>query len=200
MTTSARWHGPRAFCSSPPGRRTATLSTLAMSVRCPFRPVWQRFTGSSFIGLVAKRRDGTRQDGGYEHGKIKFDIPLQCVLEDADVDSPFLQALNAANASGASVTIERLKNSLSFVALANTDDELMDHTAEAILMGSAFEQLFGIQGQFKKRQLRDAFGGMFAPYGNVTAEAAQATPARNGITFEGHTKRHKDNGGYIRPG
>ncbi len=29
----------------------------------------------------------------------------RCVLEDADVDSPFLQALNAANASGASVTI-----------------------------------------------------------------------------------------------
>jgi hypothetical protein len=150
----------------------------------PFRPVWQRFTGSSFIGLAAKRRDGTRQDGGYEHGKIKFDIPLQCVLEDADVDSRFLQALNAANASAASVTIERLKNSLSFVALANTDDELMDHTAEAILMGSAFEQLFGIQGQSKKRQLRDAFGEMFGPCGNVTAEAAHATPARSGITFE----------------
>jgi transposase len=33
---------------------------------------------------------------------------------------------------------------LSFVALANTDDDLMDYTAEAILMGSAFEQLFGI--------------------------------------------------------
>ena len=51
-------------------------------------------------------------------------------------------------------------------------------------MGSAFEQLFAIQGQFKNRQLRDAFGNMFAACGNVTADAAQPTPARSGITFE----------------
>lgn len=38
-------------------------------------------------------------------------------------------------------TIQRLRTALPFASLANTDDELMDAPAEAILMGSAFEQL-----------------------------------------------------------
>jgi hypothetical protein len=42
----------------------------------PFRPLWQRFTDSSFIGLTAKRREGHRKDRGYEHGEIKFNLPL----------------------------------------------------------------------------------------------------------------------------
>jgi hypothetical protein len=96
------------------------------------------------------------------------------------VDEPFLQALNTATASATSTTIDRLRTALGFVALANTDDELMDDAADAILMGSAFEQLFE-EGEGKARKLTTAFGELFIGCGSITVETTQATAAHSGI-------------------
>jgi Protein of unknown function (DUF2934) len=137
-----------------------------------FRVVGQAYVGDEpgFIALVARRRDGSSWDGGYKHGEFTFSIPLQVSIRDVtDVDEPFLVALGKAVAAK-SPTIERLRTALPFVQLANTDDDVMTEHAEAILMGSAFEQLFGTEYKY---ELAKAFGELLSKFGNVTVADAQ---------------------------
>jgi hypothetical protein len=122
------------------------------------------------IAVVARRRDGSSWDGGYKHGEFTFSIPVQVSIRNVtDVDEPFLAALEKANAAD-SPTIKRLRTALPFVQLANTDDDLMTEHAEAILMGSAFEQLFGTEDKY---HLAKAFGELFALHGCVTVDEAR---------------------------
>jgi hypothetical protein len=100
-----------------------------------FRPVFQRFSGGPWIGLRSRRRYGSSMNGGYQHGEIKFNLPVQCTIEKATVDEAFLRALDAAYASGKSKTMGLLSTALPYVELANTDDDLMSEAPEAILMG-----------------------------------------------------------------
>lgn len=147
-----------------------------------FRFVGQRFTGPmpNFIGLVSRRRDGSKWDGGYQHGKVNFSIPLQCSTRDAaTIDKPFLAALDAANAAK-SVTMERLRTALVFVQRANADDDAMTLEAEALLMASAFEQLLG--GPSKAYALGRRFGQLFRRFG--TATVAEARERRPGIEID----------------
>lgn len=137
-----------------------------------FRVFGQGYKGDEpvYITLNARRRDGSTWDGGYKHGKITASVPLQVSVKDVtDVDEPFLAALDKASAAN-SQTIERLRTALPFVQLANTDDDVMNEHAEAILMGSAFEQLFGTE---YKRELTTAFGDLFKQHGSVTVADAQ---------------------------
>jgi hypothetical protein len=137
-----------------------------------FRVLGQGYTGDepAYIALVARRRDGSSWDGGYQHGEFTFSIPLQVSIRDVtDVDEPLLAALDKAHAAK-SPTIERLRTALPFVQLANTDDEVMTEHAEAILMGSAFEQLFGTDYKY---ELAKAFGELLAKFGSVTVAEAQ---------------------------
>jgi hypothetical protein len=142
-----------------------------------FRPVGQGYTGAMpvYIAVSARRRDGRSMDGGYKHGEFKFSIPTQCSTNDtADVDELLLAALDVANAADSPV-IQRLRSALPFVELANTDDDLMTEHAEAILMGSAFEQL--LAGDASSFKLGRKFGALFKPFGSVTvAEAQKARP------------------------
>lgn len=149
-----------------------------------FRVIWQRFTGTPvYIALVSRRRDGRTMDGGYRHGEVTFPMPLQCsVREPAAVDESFLAALDAAHAAG-SETIQRLKFALPFVSLANTDDDSMEEAAEAILMGSAFEQL--LKGDASAYKLARKFGVLFEACGTVTVEDARKV--RPGIQIDGST-------------
>ncbi len=84
-----------------------------------------------------------------------------------------LAALDAGNASGSTV-IDRLRTALPFVELANTDDEFMTEHAEAILMGSAFEQL--LTGDASAYKLGKKFGELFGQFGSVTADDARKEP------------------------
>jgi hypothetical protein len=146
-----------------------------------FRVLGQGYTGDEpvYIALVARRRDGSSWDGGYQHGEFTFSIPLQVSIRDVtDVDEPFLAALDKANAAK-SPTIERLRTALPFVQLANTDDEVMTEHAEAILMGSAFEQLFGTEYKY---DLAKAFGELLLKFGSVTV--AEAQKQRPDITID----------------
>lgn len=141
-----------------------------------FRVIWQRFTGApDWIALTSRRRDGRNMDGGYKHGEVTFPLPLQDSLRDvAVVDESLRAALDAAHAAE-SQTIKRLRYALPFVELANTDDDLMTETAEAILMGSAFEQL--LQGDASAYRLGKKFGALFDSFGKVrVAEAKTARP------------------------
>ena len=52
----------------------------------------------------------------------------------------------------------------------NSDDEVMTEHAEAILMGSAFEQLFGTEHKY---DLAKAFGEHVGKFGGVTVAEAQ---------------------------
>jgi hypothetical protein len=136
----------------------------------PFRVVWQRFSGAPvWVTLVSRRRDGRTLEGGYKHGEIKFSIPLQCNLrEPAAADQELLRALGAA---GESPALAKLRSALSFVSLANTDDDLMSTEAEAILMGSAFEQL--LDADASAFRLGERFSDLFGRFGSVTVEAAR---------------------------
>lgn len=135
-----------------------------------FRVVGQAYSGSTpgYIAVSARRRDGSTTDGGYEHGEFKFSLPLQVSIGDAaSVDVKLLAALDAANASGSTV-IDRLRTALPFVELANTDDDFMTEHAEAILMGSAFEQL--LAGDASAYKLARKFGELFGQFGSVTVD------------------------------
>ncbi len=146
-----------------------------------FRLVWQRFSGvPQDIALTSRRRDGSTLDGGYKHGQVKFSAPLQCSLhEPATVDDALLKSLDCGNARQCETT-QRLRYALSFVQLANTDDGLMTEPAEAILMGSAFEQL--LRGDGSAYNLGRKFDVLFKSCGGVTVEDAKK--ARSGIKID----------------
>ena len=147
-----------------------------------FRFIGQRFTGPMpvHIALVSRRRDGSAWGGGYKHGEVNFSIPLQCsTSEAAKIDEGFLAALDAA-VGAKSDTIERLRIAMVFVQRANADDDAMTLTAEALLMGSAFEQLLG--GPSKAYGLGKKFGDLFREFGGVTV--AEARTARTGIEVD----------------
>src|SRR5436305_12512262 len=113
----------------------------------------------TYISISARRLDGHSMDGGYKHGELTFNLPIQCSLRDnATVDEAFLNALDSANAAGAAI-INRLRTALPFVQLANTDDDFMMGLAEAILMGSAFEQL--LRADASAYRLSRKFGVLF---------------------------------------
>ncbi|OFW02270.1 MAG: hypothetical protein A3J29_23080 [Acidobacteria bacterium RIFCSPLOWO2_12_FULL_67_14b] len=153
-----------------------------------FRPVGQRFTGDvpTYISISARRRDGHVSDGGYKHGKFTFALPVQCsIRENADVDEAFLKALDNANTSGAA-TIGRLRTAMPFIQLANTDDDFVIGLAEAILMGSAFEQLVRADGSAYR--LAQKFGQLFTQFGSVTVEEAQKT--RQDISLDASPNDH----------
>lgn len=138
-----------------------------------FRVTGQGFTGDVpvYIAVVARRRDGSSWDGGYKHGEFMFNAPVQCSVRDpADVDEPFLAALDKANAVD-SPTMQRLRSALPFVQLGNTDDDILTEHAEAILMGSAFEQL--LKGDGHAYTLGKKFGELFQQFGSVTVTDAQ---------------------------
>lgn len=119
-------------------------------------------------------------DGGYKHGELKFSLPLQVSIRDyVSVDEQLLSALDAAHAAG-SMSIDRLRTALPFVELANTDDEFMTEHNEAILMASAFEQLFDADA--KKYTLSTRFGDLFAQFGDVTV--GDAMKSRSGISVD----------------
>ena len=147
-----------------------------------FRFFGQRFSGQMpvYIALVSRRRDGSKWDGGYKHGEVNFSIPNQCsTREAAAIDEGFLAALDAANAAKSDTT-ERLRIAMMFVQRANADDDAMTLTGEALLMGSAFEQLFG--GPSSSYGLGKRFGELFGEFGSVTV--AEAREARPGIDID----------------
>jgi hypothetical protein len=98
------------------------------------------------------------------------------IREAASVDGGLLAALDAAHAAG-SVMVERLRTALPFVELANTDDEFMTEHAEAILMGSAFEQL--LTGDASAYRLGAKFGELFGQFGRCHGRGGQKGSARN---------------------
>lgn len=151
-----------------------------------FRVVGQRFTGEvpTYISVSARRRDGHTMDGGYRHGEFTFHLPIQCPIRDAaDVDAEFLEALNRAHTAGAALT-NRLQTALPFVQLANTDDDFMMGPAEAILMGSAFEQLLRADGSAYRLSKR--FGNLFEQFGSVRLSEARAKRPNIAIEVSPH--------------
>ena len=158
----AAW-SPNEYLCKFPGRYVNSSS---------FRVVGQKWSGPQpiHIALVARKRDGSQWHGGYNHGETRFSLPLQCSLNSpAFVDETLLAGLDKASLEE-SETIERLRFALPFVILANTDDDIIDAAAEAILMGSAFEQLFG--SDEKAYALGRLFGKLFEACGNVRVEEA----------------------------
>ena len=150
-----------------------------------FRMVGQRYSGATpgYIAVSARRRDGSTTDGGYEHGEFKFSLPLQISVRDpSSIDEPFLKALDAAQAAGSAV-IDRLLTALPFVELANSDDDFITEHAEAILMGSAFEQL--LHGDASAYKLCKKFGELFKPFGSVSV--ADALKVHPGIQLDSST-------------
>jgi len=135
-----------------------------------FRPVFQRFSDATWIAIGSRRLDGETLDGGYKHGEIRFSRPVQCSPNSAGVvDEAFLKGLDAAT-KAKSPTMQRLATALPFVSLSNTDDDLMSWKAEAVLMASAFEQLFNADAS--KQKLKEGLGDVLAAHGSATTEEA----------------------------
>ncbi len=146
-----------------------------------FRMVAQSFRGEPFwIALTSRHRDGRRLNGRFAHEDLAFTVPTQCFpLTTASLDLGLLTALDAALTANAQTMI-RLLLALPFIELANADDDFMSSEAEAILMGSAFEQLLG--GDASAYKLSRKFGVLFNSCGNVSVATALA--ARPGIVID----------------
>jgi len=136
-----------------------------------FRVVGQSYSGDlpGPVSFGIPRRDGETTTAGYDHGEAKFYLPIQVTLTPATVDDLFLAALDDANSSRIPL-VDRLRTALPFVEIANSDDEFLTWPAQAILMGSAFEQLF--RGDGSAYKLSKRFGDRFKPFGNVTLQEA----------------------------
>jgi hypothetical protein len=150
-----------------------------------WRIVGQSYSGAvpHYISIVSRRRNGRTMDGGYRHGEFKFNLPIHCSIRvPAGVDEGFATALDAADRVDSTV-IQRLRRAIPFVELANTDDELMTEDAEAILMGSAFEQLLDVDG--RAYELGKAFGAVFRTFGSATVGEVQQV--RPGIEIDTST-------------
>jgi hypothetical protein len=148
-----------------------------------FRVIWQRFLlPPSYIGITSRRRD-VRSCEIYRHGGAKFSAPVQCSLRDpATVDEGMLDSLDKGDRANCE-TMGRLRYAIPFVSLANTDDDLMTENAEAILMGSAFEQL--LCGDASAYELGRKFGDLFGSFGSVTVKKAKEN--RPGIEIDEST-------------
>ena len=147
-----------------------------------FRIIGQAYSGDMpvHIAIPARRRDGESLDGGYKHGEITFNVPVQCSIRAPAVfDEDFLAGLSAAVAADSEVT-SLLRTTLPFVEVANTDDDFMTAHAEAILMASAYEQL--LRGDAKKYKLGQRLADLFEEFGAVTV--ADAQKVRAGITID----------------
>ena len=145
-----------------------------------FRVIGQAYSGDMpvHIAIPARRRDGETLDGGYEHGKVTFNVPVQCSIREPAFDEDFLAGLSAAVAADSRVA-GLLRTTLPFVEVANTDDDFMTEHAEAILMGSAYDQLLRGDGKYR---LGQRLAELFEAFGGVTV--ADAQKVRPGITID----------------
>ena len=183
-TTVQRSCGGHLCCSSPPGRGNDYFPRFGRSYvnSTMFRIIGQAYSGDMpvHIAIPARRRDGETIDGGYRHGEVTFNVPVQCsIREPAVFDEDFLAGLSAAVAADSEVA-GLLRTTLPFVELANTDDDFMTEHAEAILMGSAYEQL--LRGDASKYKLCKKLARLFKHFGAVTV--ADAQKVRPGITID----------------
>ena len=146
-----------------------------------FRIIGQAYSDDMpvHITIPARRRDGETLDGGYEHGEVTFNLPVQCSIgEPASFDEDFLAGLSAAVAADSEVA-GLLRTTLPFVELANTDDDFMTGPAEVILMASAYEQL--LRAGAGKYKLGQKLAKLF---GQGTVTVADAQKVRAGITID----------------
>ena len=159
----------------PRFRRSYVNSTM-------FRIIGQAYSGDMpvHIAISARRRDRETLGGGYKHGEVTFNVPVQCsIREPAVFDEDFLAGLSAAVAADSEVA-GLLRTTLPFVELANTDDDFMTEHAEVILMASAYEQL--LHGVASKYKLGKNLAALFGQFGSVTV--ADAQKVRSGITID----------------
>ena len=87
-----------------------------------FRIIGQAYSGDMpvHITIPARRRDGETLDGGYEHGEVTFNLPVQCSIgEPASFDEDFLAGLSAAVEADSEVA-GLLRTTLPFVELASS--------------------------------------------------------------------------------
>ena len=78
--------------------------------------------------------------------------------------------------------MNNLASAMRFAALANTDDDLMALNAEAILMGSAFDQLLLGGRKSSARNLGLRFAALFRKF--VTATVTEAVGVRPDIEID----------------
>lgn len=141
---------------------------------------YQRFTDPlKGVAIQGKRKDLRCLDGGYQHGEIKFTVPICCKSTDpVVVDGELIEGINRA-LKNMSLLDNRLLPALSFYNLANTDSDNMLIEAECILMGSAFEQLLDVDNKYR---MSCEIGNVFKEYKSATVRDALKT--RPGIKLD----------------
>ena len=94
-----------------------------------FLIIGQAYSGDMpvYIAIPARRRDGETLDGGYEHGEVTFNVPVQCsIREPAVFDEDLLAGLSAAVAADSEVA-GLLRMTLRFVEVAVRRQTNPDH-------------------------------------------------------------------------
>ena len=117
-----------------------------------FQHFHQRFQlGSKGIAVDTRRREGSALHGGYQHGELKFSMPLQNETTfEAMPNVMFLRSLvefvgrETADASA-------VRQAINWFFLANSNSDSVSLHTEIIMMGSAFEALFQTQDTSGKK-------------------------------------------------
>jgi len=106
--------------------------------------VAQRFVKESeYTTIVSRRRDGTAQDGGYEHGEVIDQMPRAVhSCREATCDRGFLEAISEAVVPTTPMH-RKLLLSLASFRLANSDDIQLDLLNELTLSEWAIEHFIG---------------------------------------------------------
>ena len=150
-----------------------------------FQHFHQRFQlGSRWIAPQTRRREGITLHGGYQHGELKFTMPLQTVTsQEARANASLLQSL-VGFVEGGTADAAAVRQTVNWFFLANSDSDSVSWQIEIIMMGSAFEALLQVQdAPGKKAALMDKLPTLFTgcltkEVKRVGTDGKQATRSR----------------------
>ena len=117
------------------------------------------------VGFMTRRRDGSTSHY-WELADISFTQPLHTWTSAIELDEPVLTALTQYRGSSTSDNWARMKNAIELFNLANSDNDLMPHHVEWVLLCSAFQQLLDTKSNC--RDLADEFARLMAPMTELT--------------------------------
>jgi hypothetical protein len=121
-----------------------------------FARIYQNFLpGAETLALVRRRRDGSITSAGWRIDELRFTAPAAA----AQRPSPrFADAFTTALATCVGADDEastRIRQSLTLFLQGSELDEYETHAQEVVWLASALEQLCGVEGRYKDRQIAD---------------------------------------------
>jgi hypothetical protein len=121
-----------------------------------FARIYQNFLpGTETIALVRRRRDGSTMSAGWRIEELRFTAPAAASSRPSPTFEPtFLESL-ATCVGARDETSTRIRQSVTLFLQGSELDEYETHGQEVVWIVSAIEQLCGVEGRYKDRQIAE---------------------------------------------